>query len=121
MSVHLIWGPMTSGMYSPSIDVKLVGSLRLSPNLSRTYIEGMVCLTGFCLLNMAREASLANQYARILVSSGGTHSALGNKTPHSSSRKVVISVALFRDAASCAIVSGAATLKTNEHARKFIT
>lgn len=37
---HLLWGTMTGGMHSPSLDVKLVGHLGLSRDVERTNIEG---------------------------------------------------------------------------------
>ena len=115
---HLLWGTMTGGMHSPSIDVKLVGRLGLSSNVGRTSIEGMGCLTGFRLLNIAREIAHSDSNARILVISADLRSALGNSLPEQSTRQDIVSVALFRDAASACVVGGAsATLRDGEQPR----
>jgi predicted naringenin-chalcone synthase len=52
---HLFWGTMTGAMHSPTIDIELVKRLGLNLDVARTSIEGMGCLTGFRLLNLARE------------------------------------------------------------------
>ena len=115
---HLLWGTMTGGMHSPSIDVKLVGRLGLSSDVGRTNIEGMGCLTGFRLLNIAREIAHADSNARILVISADLRSALGNSLPEHSTRQDIVSVALFRDAASaCVVGATSATLRDGEQPR----
>ena len=111
---HLLWGTMTGAMHSPSIDVKLVGSLGLSQDVSRTSIEGMGCLTGFRLLNMAREIARGDPNARILVLSADLRSALGNSMPNNAAREDIVSVALFRDAASACVVGGMDYLRNGE-------
>ena len=52
---HLLWGTMTGGMDSPTIDITLVSRLGLSPDVQRTSIEGMGCLTSLRLLNLAQQ------------------------------------------------------------------
>lgn len=111
---HLLWGTMTGGMDSPSLDIRLTLELGLNTSVKRTNIEGMGCLTGFRLLNLAREISLGNPSARILVVSADLRSALGNSLPPSVSRADIVSCSLFRDAGSAAIVGS--YLQSNEHA-----
>jgi len=111
---HLLWGTMTGGMHSPSIDVKLVGQLGLSQDVARASIEGMGCLTGFRLLNMAHEIAKGDQNARILIISADLRSALGNSMPDRATKKDIVSVALFRDAASACVVGGMNFLRRGE-------
>ncbi|MDP2438258.1 MAG: hypothetical protein Q8P67_21140 [archaeon] len=101
---HLFWGTMTGGMDSPTTDIFLTSSLGLSMDVKRTSIEGMGCLTGFRLLNLAREVCLNNPSARILVVAADLRSALGNLLPRRVERADIVSCALFRDAASAAVV-----------------
>lgn len=103
---HLLWGTMTGGMDSPSMDIRLTQGLGLASSVKRTNIEGMGCLTGFRLLNIAREISMGNPTARILVVSADLRSALGNSLPteRALSREDIVSCALFRDAGSAVLV-----------------
>merc|ERR1740139_667329 len=78
---HLFWGTMTGGMDSPTIDVCLAKRLGLSADVQRTSIEGMGCLTGFRLLNLAQQVAQGTPGARILVLEGELRSALGNSLP----------------------------------------
>ena len=103
---HLYWGTMTGGMDSPTIDILLTERLGLSPDVERTSIEGMGCLTGFRLLNLARTACLAEPNARVLAVAGDLRSALQNSLPERVSKADIVSAALFRDAASAAVVGG---------------
>lgn len=105
---HFYWGTMTGAMHSPTIDIHLTKRLGLSLDVARTSIEGMGCLTGYRCLNLARETALGNPDARILVLEGDLRSAIGNSLPAKASRVDIVSSSLFRDAASSAIVSGAA-------------
>ena len=105
---HLFWGTMTGGMDSPTTDIHLTSMLGLNPDVKRTSIEGMGCLTGFRLLNLARETCISNPNARILVVAADLRSALGNLLPPRVERADIVSVALFRDAGSAAVVGGRA-------------
>jgi len=80
--------------------------LGLNMDVERTSIEGMGCLTGFRLLNLARQVSLSDPKARILVVAADLRSALGNSMPSKPTREDIVSVSLFRDAASAAVVGG---------------
>ena len=78
---HLYWGTMTGAMDSPTMDIYLATELNLSLDVKRTSVEGMGCLTGYRLLNLARETALGNPEARILVVSADLRSMLGNLLP----------------------------------------
>lgn len=103
---HFYWGTMTGAMHSPTIDIHMTKRLGLSYDVARTSIEGMGCLTGYRLLNLARETALGNPTARILVVEGDLRSAIGNSLPPKASRVDIVSACLFRDAASSAVVAG---------------
>ena len=104
---HLLWGTMTGGMHAPGIDVKLVRRLHLSVDVERISLENMGCLSGFRLLNVARQIVMGDRSARVLVVSADLRSALGNSMPkREMTREEIVSVCLFRDAASSAIVGG---------------
>jgi len=111
---HLFWGTMTGGMQSPTIDIELTKRLGLQSSVERTSIEGMGCLTGFRLLNLARQVAESDKEARILVIAADLRSALGNSLPSKPTAKDIVSVALFRDAASSAIVGSGAALLPGE-------
>lgn len=104
---HLYWGTMTGAMHSPTIDIRLVDKLGLSKDIKRVSIEGMGCLTGYRLLNLGREAALADPSAKILCLEGDLRSAIGNSLPDKATKADIVATSLFRDAASAAIVSGA--------------
>ena len=101
---HLCWGTMTGAMHSPTIDIELATRLGLDPDVERTSIEGMGCLTGFRLLNIGRQLALASPGSRILVVSADLRSALGNAMPQKAQRADIVSVALFRDGASACVL-----------------
>eukprot|EP00581_Thalassiosira_minuscula_P018801 CAMPEP_0183717160 /NCGR_PEP_ID=MMETSP0737-20130205/10847_1 /TAXON_ID=385413 /ORGANISM="Thalassiosira miniscula, Strain CCMP1093" /LENGTH=918 /DNA_ID=CAMNT_0025946547 /DNA_START=104 /DNA_END=2857 /DNA_ORIENTATION=- len=103
---HLFWGTMTGAMDSPTIDIQLAKNLGLSLDVERTNIEGMGCLTGFRLLNLARQVALGDPEARILVVAGDLRSALGNCMPSNPTKADIVAVSLFRDGASAAVVGG---------------
>jgi len=103
---HLLWGTMTGALDSPTIDIQLTKSLGLDLDVERTNIEGMGCLTGFRLLNVARQISSADPNARILVISADLRSALGNKMEENPTKEDIVAVCLFRDAGSAAVVGG---------------
>jgi len=103
---HLYWGTMTGAMQSPTLDIHLTKRLRLNNDVARTSMEGMGCLTGYRLLNLARETALSNPNARILCLEGDLRSAIGNSLPPKASKVDIVSAALFRDASSAAVVSG---------------
>jgi predicted naringenin-chalcone synthase len=74
---HLYWGTMTGAMDSPTLDIALAERLQLNLDVKRTSIEGMGCLTGYRLLNLAAEAAAKNAYYRVLVIEGDLRSAIG--------------------------------------------
>jgi len=111
---HLFWGTMTGAMHSPTIDILLAKRLGLRLDVERTSIEGMGCLTGFRLLNLARQVASTEKDARILVIEGDLRSALGNSMPNVASKQDVVSVSLFRDASSSAVVANASQLRPAE-------
>lgn len=111
---HLFWGTMTGALHSPTIDIELVKRLGLDPDVERTSIEGMGCLTGFRLLNLAAQVAKGNPDARILVVSADLRSAIGNSLPSSPTRADIVSIALFRDAASAAVVGSSSVLRPEE-------
>jgi len=74
----------------------------------------MGCLTGFRLLNLARQVASTEKDARILVIEGDLRSALGNSMPNVASKQDVVSVSLFRDASSSAVVANASQLRPAE-------
>jgi predicted naringenin-chalcone synthase len=104
---HLYWGTMTGGMHSPTLDIALAKRLGLSMDVERTSIEGMGCLTGFRLLNLGRLASRAEATARVLVVEAELRSAIGNSLPPKAQKGDIVAAALFRDAASAAVVGRA--------------
>uniref|UniRef100_A0A7S1Y785 FAD-binding domain-containing protein n=1 Tax=Grammatophora oceanica TaxID=210454 RepID=A0A7S1Y785_9STRA len=112
---HLFWGTMTGAMSSPTIDIQLVKRLGLHHDVERTSIEGMGCLTGFRLLNLARQVVQADTKARVLVIAADLRSAIGNSLPDKPTRTDIVSAALFRDAASSAVVGKADLLRDGEH------
>ena len=71
-------------------------------------------LTGFRLLNLARQVAKGDQNARILVISADLRSALGNSMPENPSREDIVAVSLFRDGASAAVVGGVGGVEDNE-------
>eukprot|EP00931_Biecheleriopsis_adriatica_P091994 TRINITY_DN65832_c0_g1_i1.p1 TRINITY_DN65832_c0_g1~~TRINITY_DN65832_c0_g1_i1.p1 ORF type:complete len:695 (+),score=87.24 TRINITY_DN65832_c0_g1_i1:194-2086(+) len=103
---HLYWGTMTGGMQSPSMDVLLTQRLQLSPDVERVSIENMGCLTGFRLINVAKQAVDSNPAHRVLVVVADVRSAIGNLLPTPASRSDIVSCALFRDGASAAVLGG---------------
>lgn len=103
---HLFWGTMTGAMDSPTVDIRLASALGLDLDVKRTSIEGMGCLTGYRLLNLAREVVLGNPKARILVVAADLRSALQNSMPKELSRADIVSLALFRDAGSAVVIGG---------------
>eukprot|EP00751_Fragilariopsis_kerguelensis_P000392 CAMPEP_0170825362 /NCGR_PEP_ID=MMETSP0733-20121128/45899_1 /TAXON_ID=186038 /ORGANISM="Fragilariopsis kerguelensis, Strain L26-C5" /LENGTH=855 /DNA_ID=CAMNT_0011188877 /DNA_START=177 /DNA_END=2741 /DNA_ORIENTATION=+ len=109
---HLFWGTMTGAMHSPTIDIELTRRLGLNPDVERTNIEGMGCLTGFRLVNLARQVVQGNPEARALVVAADLRSALGNSLPPKPTREDIVSISLFRDAASSVVVG--ASIRTEE-------
>jgi predicted naringenin-chalcone synthase len=91
-------------MDSPTIDQALTKRLGLNLDVKRTNIEGMGCLTGYRLLNLAGESTFARPKARILVVEAELRSLIGNSLPAEPTRSDIISAALFRDAASACVV-----------------
>lgn len=71
-------------------------------------------LTGFRLLNLARQVSQGDRKARILVIAADLRSALGNSMPENPSREDIVAVSLFRDAASAAVVGGSGEVEDDE-------
>ena len=103
---HLLWGTMTGGMDSPSMDILLSKKLGLRADVQRISVEGMGCLTGFRLVNMARQLVLVDPNAKVLIVEGELRSLLGNSLPEHTTRPDIVSACLFRDAASAAVVAG---------------
>lgn len=104
---HLFWGTMTGRIEAPTLDISLLARLGLDHDVERTSIEGMGCLTGFRLLNLAAATARGDPRARILVIAADLRSALGNLMPCPVPRDLIVSCALFRDGASAAVVGGA--------------
>ena len=71
-------------------------------------------LTGFRLLNLARQVTQADPDARVLIIEGELRSALGNSLPKNPTRQDIVSVCLFRDAASSAVVGSSLNLAGSE-------
>jgi predicted naringenin-chalcone synthase len=63
-------------------------------------------LTGFRLVNLARQVVQGDPDARVLVVEAELRSALGNSMPLKPTRSDIVSVSLFRDAASSAVLGG---------------
>ena len=101
---HLYWGTMTGAMQSPTIDIHLTQLLGLHYDVQRTSIEGMGCLTGFRLMNLARSEVINNPKSRVLVIEADLRSAIGNSLPPNAERSDIVSACLFRDAASAVIM-----------------
>ncbi|CAE7267141.1 stlA [Symbiodinium sp. CCMP2592] len=104
---HLLCGTMTGGMEAPSLDIRLSKKLGLPDKVERISVENMGCLTGFRLLNVARQIVAADAVrAKVLVVVADLRSLIGNSLPDFCERSDVISACLFRDAASAAVVTG---------------
>lgn len=101
---HLYWGTMTGAMDSPTLDIVLTKKLGLSFDVKRTSIEGMGCLSGFRLMNLAAECVESAPEKRILVIEGDIRSLIGNSLPKDLVRADIISAALFRDSASACVI-----------------
>lgn len=103
---HLLWGTMTGGMQSPSIDQALVEKLGLTLDVVRLNVENSGCLTGFRLVNIAADIIRGNESKRILVVAGDLRSFLGNSLPDRCKRADIVSCSLFRDGASAVVMGG---------------
>jgi predicted naringenin-chalcone synthase len=110
---HLFFGTMTGAMQSPSLDIHIAKRLGLDSDVQRMNAEGMGCLTGFRLLNLARQVT-ADASARVLVVTADLRSAVGNSLPERATRADIVSACLFRDGAS-ALVLGGGGLAAGEH------
>ena len=65
-------------------------------------------------MNLARQVARGDPNARILVIEADLRSALGNSMPKNPTRADIVSVCLFRDASSSAVVGGASSLNPQE-------
>ena len=63
---HLVVVSCT-GMYAPGLDIDLVNSLKLNPNINRTCINFMGCYASFNALKLADTFCRANSNAKVLV------------------------------------------------------
>ena len=70
-------GTMTGAMDSPTIDIALTRRLGLNPDVKRTNIEGMGCLTGFKLLNLSTDVAISSPDDRVLVIEADLRSLIG--------------------------------------------
>jgi alkylresorcinol/alkylpyrone synthase len=91
-----------TGIDIPGLDLRIAGSLGLSPWLRRTCILGMGCYGAFPGLLRAREAALAGAQRLSLVLSVEICSL--HFQPGDSTIENVVSSALFADGASAALV-----------------
>nr|AEO12146.1 type III polyketide synthase [Coccomyxa subellipsoidea C-169] len=108
---HLVFGTMSAVIDSPTMDAKLIKSLGLLPTTKRISVQQMGCLTGFRCLSLATEIARSDPKARVLVVVADIRSGLQNQLPaHTAggpmSRVTIVSCALFRDAASAAVIGG---------------
>lgn len=65
-------------------------------------------------MNLARQVVQGDPDARVLIIEGDLRSALGNSMPKNPTRGDIVSVCLFRDASSSAVVGGASNLHPGE-------
>ena len=68
---------MTGALDSPTIDILLAKRLGLNLDVKRTSVEGMGCLTGYRMLNLAVETSHKQPEKRILVIEADLRSLIG--------------------------------------------
>ncbi|KAK9907577.1 hypothetical protein WJX75_006308 [Coccomyxa subellipsoidea] len=106
---HLIFGTMSAVIDSPTMDAKLIKSLGLLPTTKRISVQQMGCLTGFRCLSLATNIAKSDPKARVLVVVADIRSGLQNQLPaHKAGepmeRVTIVSCALFRDAASAAVI-----------------
>lgn len=87
-------GALSTWVYDGRLGSRAAALLGLRSDVERTSIEGMGCLTGFRLLNLARQVAAASPHARILVIAADLRSALGNALPEKASREDIVSVAV---------------------------
>ncbi len=84
------------------------------------YLQNNSSLTGFRLLNLARQITQGDRNARILVISADLRSALGNSMPDYPSREDIVAISLFRDAASAAVVGGRGRVEEDDESNGSI-
>lgn len=97
----------TTGLATPSIDARLINSLRLRPNVRRTPIWGLGCAGGVAGLSRAYEYTVAFPRERALVLALELCGLTFQRNDMSKSNLVATS--LFGDGAAAALVSGADT------------
>ena len=98
---HLVFGSMSATIDAPTMDARLIAALGLPCGTQRLCVQQMGCLTGFRCLSLARELSVANPSARVLVIVADVRSGLQNQLPPYSpgdplSKATIISCSLFR-------------------------
>ncbi len=62
---HIVFGSMSATIDAPTMDARLIAALGLPCGTQRLSVQQMGCLTGFRVLSLARELSLADPSARI--------------------------------------------------------
>ncbi|KAK9816366.1 hypothetical protein WJX74_005609 [Apatococcus lobatus] len=91
------------------MDCYLVNELGLNASTKRLAVQQMGCMGGFRCLNLAAELTATNPKNRVLICVVDVRSGLQNQLPpvkegESHTKAALLSCALFRDAASSAIV-----------------
>jgi alkylresorcinol/alkylpyrone synthase len=97
----------TTGLATPSIDARLINSLKLRPNVRRTPIWGLGCAGGVAGLSRAHEYTIAFPRERALVLALELCGLTFQRNDLSKSNLVATS--LFGDGAAAVLVSGAET------------
>lgn len=94
----------TTGLATPSIDARLINTMRLRSDVRRTPIWGLGCAGGAAGLSHAHHYALAHPEARILVVA--TELCGLTFLPGDTSKSNLVATALFGDGAAAAVVVG---------------
>lgn len=94
----------STGLATPTLDVRLIDELGLRRDVSRLPLWGLGCAAGASALARAFDYCLAHPAARVLVTALECCSL--NFMPDDPSRKNLVATALFSDGAAAVVVSG---------------
>jgi alkylresorcinol/alkylpyrone synthase len=97
----------TTGLATPSIDARLVGTLGLRRDVRRLPLWGLGCAGGAAGLAHARQLALADPSSRVLLVS--TELCGLTFMPDDASKSNLVATALFADGAAAAVIAGDAT------------
>lgn len=94
----------STGLATPTLDVRLIEEMGLRRNVSRLPLWGLGCAGGASALARAFDYCLSHPAARVLVTALECCSL--NFIPADSSRKNLVATALFSDGAAAVVVAG---------------